>query len=80
MGLSCNTSFAKTTLFVRYNNADYTWIQATTNQNPTNEPLILGFVYAWSRMNQMYLPNDTFNPGYGYWMYAYHACVLKKGG
>jgi hypothetical protein len=80
IGLPVNTSLAKQTLLVRYNNVDYTWAQATTNDNPTGGPIILGFIYGWNRIDQMYLLSDTFNPGNGYWMYAYQNCILKKGG
>jgi hypothetical protein len=80
IGLPSNTSLGKTTLLVRYNNVDYTWTQATTNSNPTGEPIILGFIYGWNRVDQLYLLSDSFNPGNGYWLYAYKNCLLKKGG
>jgi len=80
VGLPLNISVLKNTLLVRYDNVDYTWAQATTNDNPTGEPIILGFIYGWNRIDQMYLLSGTFNPGNGYWMYAYKDCILKKGG
>ena len=80
MGLPCNSSLLKETLYVRYNDVDFTWTQATTNDNPTGGPIILGFIYGWNRIDQMYLLCDSFTPGNGYWMYAYKDCLLKKGG
>jgi hypothetical protein len=76
MGLPYNASLAKQTIIVRYNNVDYTWTQATTG----GDPIILGFIYEWSRDDQMYALSDIYGPSYGYWMYAYKNCLLKKGG
>jgi len=76
IGLPVNTSLAKSTLIVNYSGNNYTWEQATTGA----DPIILGFIYAWHRSNQMYMLSDTFVPGNSYWMYAYKDCILKKGG
>ena len=40
---------------------------------------ISDFVFGWSRTGQSYNFADTFMPGYGYWMYAYQPCTLKRG-
>jgi len=40
--------------------------------------IILGFIYSWSRSTQTYILSDELDPGYGYWMYAYYDCTLKK--
>jgi hypothetical protein len=76
MGLPLNTSLEKQYLIVRYNNIDYTWQQATTGL----DPIILGFIYGWNCDDQRYTSSDTFDSSYGYWMYAYKDCLLKKGG
>ena len=78
MGLHCDTTLAKTDLIVRYNGANYNWSQATTSNNPTGNPLVLGFVYGWNTSSQSYLLSDVFEPGFGYWMYAYHECTLQQ--
>jgi hypothetical protein len=80
IGLPDDTSLIKQHLLVRYEGVDYNWTQATTSNNPTGSPLILGFIYGWGRSGQSYQLSDSFAPGYAYWMYAYHNCLLKKGG
>ena len=74
MGLPYNLSLAKEDLIIHYSGADYNWTEATTGP----DPIILGFIYDWSRNTQQYILSDTFDPGYGYWMYAYYNCTLKK--
>jgi len=74
IGLPYNTSVAKENLIINYSGADYTWQQATTGP----DPIILGFIYGWGRNTQNYILSDDLDPGYGYWMYAYHDCTLKK--
>jgi hypothetical protein len=76
MGLSCNTTLNKSAVIVCYNNVNYTWTQASTG----SDPIILGFIYGWSKNDQMYTLSNTFEPGSSYWMYAYKNCLLKKGG
>jgi hypothetical protein len=71
-------SIWKGNLVISYDGADYNWYQATTNNNPEGEPLILGFIYSWDRVVQNYVLSDDFDPGYGYWMYAYYNCTLKR--
>jgi PKD repeat protein len=74
MGLPYNTSLAKEDLIINYGGSDYTWEEATTG----SDPIILGFIYGWDRITQTYILSDEFDPGYGYWMYAYYNCTLKK--
>jgi len=76
ISLPFNETKAKTTIKVRNNSIEYTWAEATTGA----DPIILGFIYGWNRINQMYMLFDTFVPGNSYWMYAYKDCILKKGG
>ncbi|GAH00106.1 unnamed protein product, partial [marine sediment metagenome] len=61
-------------LIVHYDGNDYTWEQATTGA----DPIILGFIYDWDGTTQMYVLVDVFEPGQGYWMYAYYDCILKR--
>jgi hypothetical protein len=76
MSLPLNSSFTKSNLIVRFNNVNYSWTDATTGA----DPIILGYIYCWSSTDQTYQLSNVFTPGSGYWMYAYHDCVLKKGG
>jgi len=72
MGLPYNISVAKENLIINYSGVDYTWQQAIDND------IILGFVYDWDRNTQNYILSDDLDPGFGYWMYAFHDCILKK--
>jgi hypothetical protein len=80
IGLPSNTSLWKENLIINYNGTDYSWNNATTNNNEEGEPLILGFIYSWDRNMQNYVLSDDFDPGYGYWIYAYYECSLRKPG
>jgi hypothetical protein len=79
VGVPAGVSINKTTLIVRYNNADYNWTQATTNNNPTGGPLILKDIFGWNRNTpQGYIIANTLDAGYCYWIYAYYQCALKR--
>ena len=78
MGLPYNESIQKENLTVHYNATDYSWQNATTNNNEEGEPLILGFIYGWNASTQNYMLSDALNPSYGYWMYAYYNCTLLR--
>jgi len=81
VGIPYDTPLLKTNISIYYNGDLYTWDEATTDNNPTGEPIILGFVFGWNRASQNYVvltDTDPFMPGYGYWMYAFHGCALKK--
>jgi len=78
MGQPYNTTLDKNNLIIRYNVTDYTWTEATTNNNEEGEPLLLGFIYEWNRNNQQYILSDLLQPGYGYWMYAYYNITLYR--
>ena len=79
LGSPHNTSIWKNDLIVRYNLHDYSWYEATTNNNEEGHPLILGFIYGWNQYTQTYGLSNTLTPGHSYWMYAYYGCILKKG-
>ena len=78
IGAPINQPINKTSLLVTYYGEDYNWTQATTSENPTGSPLILGFIYDWNRQINGYQLSDYLNPGYAYWMYAYQTCILKQ--
>ena len=72
MGIPFNVSLPKEDLIIIHDGTEYTWQEAVDNL------IILGFIYNWNRNSQTYTLADDFNPGYGYWMYAYYDCTLKK--
>jgi len=78
IGFPFNESIDTNDLVILYNGNDYSWTNATTSNNEEGEPLILGFAYGWDQVNQMYTLSDVLNPEYGYWMYAYYECTIKK--
>ena len=72
VSLPFNKSVNKTDLFVKYNGAGYNWTQATTS----SDPILLSFIYDYNRTNQNYEGSLTFEPGRGYWLYAYYGCEI----
>jgi len=78
VGLPYNQSLAKEDLIIHYNVTDYSWENATGTNNEIGEPLILGFIYEYNRTAQLYMLSDSYDPGDGYWMYAYEDCVIKR--
>ncbi len=72
MGIPFNSTLPKEDLIIHYAGADYTWQEAVDNT------IILGFIYDWNRITQTYALSDDFVPTYGYWMYSYYNCTLKK--
>jgi parallel beta-helix repeat protein len=68
--------FIKQDLLIYYNEVEYNWTEATTNNNPTGNPLILPFIYGWNQTIQNYEISDILYPGDGYWIYAYQNCTL----
>jgi len=40
--------------------------------------IVLNFIYGWNATNQYYVARDVLDPGMGYWVYAYHGCILKR--
>jgi uncharacterized repeat protein (TIGR02543 family) len=78
IGVPFEETVAQENLIIQYNGAEYNWSQATTSNNPTGSPLVLGFLYNWTRTSQAYVLSNTLIPGYGYWMYAYHSCGVRR--
>ena len=67
-----SNSYYKNDLRVFYDGTIYTWSEATSGGNP----IIVGFIYNWSRNDQNYGFTDYLYPGYSYWLYAYYNCSL----
>jgi len=78
MGIPSDELLDKENLIIHYNLTDYSWENATGNNNEEGEPLILGFIYGWNRTPQNYMLTDEFEPGLGYWIYAYYNCILSR--
>jgi len=72
VGIPFDTSVDKENLTIYYNGTDYTWQQAVDNGT------ILGYIYGWNAASQSYATIDTLQPGYGFWMYAFYDCILKR--
>jgi len=70
IGIPFNQSINKNNLTVEYNNNNSTWSQAVT------AGIVSDFIFGWSRAGQSYTFTDFFQPGYGYWIYAYEPCIL----
>jgi hypothetical protein len=71
MGLPHGTGVNCNSVLVVYNGQTYSWADAIANH------IILSFVYGWDASLQNFVLATAFNPGNGYWMYAYHNCTLK---
>jgi hypothetical protein len=79
IGVPVNQLVNKTSLIVNYGGIDYNWTRATTNQNPTNSPIIDHNIFGWKRNTpQGYILSDVLDAGYCYWIYAYTPCILKR--
>jgi putative salt-induced outer membrane protein YdiY len=72
IGLPSDTPVGINNLIVSLDGTNYTWQEAVDNL------FILGTIYGWDTALQNYIISDTLNPGYGYWMYAYYQCILKR--
>jgi nitroreductase len=70
ISLPFNHSINKSDVIVNYANENYSWNTAVSNN------WVSDYVFGWNRAGQSYTFNDVFQPGYGYWIYAYEPCVL----
>ena len=66
-----NESVAKSDINVRYLGVNYSWQDAVTGG------IIVNLIYGWSPSLKNYYVSDVFDPGAGYWVYAYEACHLS---
>jgi len=74
ISLSVNQSININDVIVNYDGTDFTWSDAI---NSSDGPIIDPNVYSWNRSLDMYFQiQDSFNPGYGYWIYSYYDCEL----
>jgi len=65
-----NQSIDKSQLMITYNHMNYSWDQAITSG------IINEYIFGWDRLGQYYTFANTFNPGYGYWMFSYENCTI----
>ena len=67
-----NASIAKDQITIRNNSIDYNFTEAV------NHRIIVGTIFGWDRENQTYFiaNNLGFEPGKGYWLWAYYPCSL----
>jgi len=65
-----NESVDKSDIIISFSGSNYTWNSAVS------AGIVLDFIYGWNRTNPSYDDSDTLEPGYGYWMWAYHNCEL----
>jgi len=71
-----NQNVAFTDITVSYDGFEYSWLDATTNNNPTGSPLLEDSIYSWNKISQSYEFADTFKPGEGYWVFSYEPVEL----
>jgi hypothetical protein len=76
VGSAYDQSLNKNDIIVNYNDVDYTWADAASNNNPTGSPLIISNFFGWNRITQSYVLSNTLEPGFGYWIYANQHCTL----
>jgi hypothetical protein len=65
-----NDSINKDVITVNVAGVNYTWADAVS------AGYVVGFVYGWNAPSQNYMLSDAFASDHGYWVYAYHSCVL----
>ena len=78
VGLPYEEIVNKQNLIIHCDGHDITWADAINSTNPTGNPIIIPFIYGWDRVNQYYMFSDTLEADYGYWIFAYQECTLKK--
>ncbi len=70
-GFPCEISLDKQDIVVNTSGVYYTWQEAVQNS------ILIDFVYGWNSTVQGYEFVDVFEPGCGYWIYAYENCDLE---
>jgi len=78
IGSAFDQPISKNDVIVNYNDAELTWLQATSNNNPLGSPIINDFISGWNAASQTYELVDTFYPGQAYWIYANENCILYR--
>ena len=72
VGLPDNKNVHKENITVYYNEEEYTWQQAVSNN------IILDYVYLWDKIDQNYKISDYLVSEKACWMYAFVDCRLLK--
>ena len=72
VGIPYTADLTKEQVQIQYNAVYYNWSEAV------DAGIILPYLYGWNRTIQNYEISECFMSGYGYWMYVYHSCMLKK--
>jgi len=72
IGVPNDQNISKSNIIVDYSGTNYIWADAVT------AGIVNNYVFGWSRATQSYNFADAFEPGYGYWMYAYYDCTLNR--
>ena len=72
VGAPYTADLTKGQVNIQYNAVYYNWSEAV------DACIILSYLYGWDRSMQNYELSECFMSGYGYWMYVYHNCMLKK--
>jgi len=70
VSLPFNQSIGKANIIVNYGGINYTWSDAVS------DGYLSDYLFGWDRSGQSYTFNNTLEPGYGYWVYAYGGCEL----
>lgn len=65
-----NQSIMKTSLLIYYNNDTFNWSEAIY------DGYLSEFIFDWNRSVQSYSFANTFDPGFGYWVFSYVNCEL----
>ncbi len=73
IGLPYETPLDQNNMTVNKDGTNYSWSYAVGNN------IILGFIYGWNNINQVYTLQTSLAPEKGYWMYAYFNVTLYRG-
>jgi len=77
-GAPCNQVITNTSLIINWGGLDYSWSEATSNDNGYGAPLVMKDMFGWDRNTQAYVMVTSLNPGSSYWIYSYQNCDLKR--
>ena len=77
-GLPFDESLVTLDLTVIYDDIEYNWTDATTNNNPTGSPIIDANIFSWLTIPQSYQLTSLLSPEDAYWIFAYQHCILKN--
>ncbi len=70
VSLPFNQTISKNDITVTCNGTNYTWSEAISMV------ILSDFIFGWNRASQFYTFADSFEPGYGYWVFAFEECTL----